>query len=225
MTGRVRTTELPTLRCRGLRLRFGARPILDGLDLDVGRGEALAIMGPSGSGKTSLLHCLAGLRQPDAGDISVAGAELTRMSHRQRARVRLNSIGMVFQFGELLDELTVGENVELPLRLRRERGTAAGRLLGSVGLADRGGSWPAELSGGEVQRVAIARALAGRPVLLLADEPTGALDEGLSRAVGELLRSSASAVGAALVVATHDPIVASSMDRTARLRHGQLVAA
>jgi len=199
--------------------------ILDGLDLDAAPGEAIAIMGPSGSGKTSLLHCLAGLRRPDAGDITIGSAEITRMGHRQRARLRLRSIGMVFQFGELLDELTVGENVELPLRLRRDGRGDVERLLGAVGLADRAGSWPAELSGGEVQRVAIARAVAGDPALLLADEPTGALDEDLSHAVSDLLRASAQAVGASLVVATHDPIVASAMDRTVRLRRGRLEAA
>ena len=131
---------------------------------------------------------------------------------------------MVFQFGELLDELTVEENVALPVRLRHEAiGQVAG-LLEAVGLGDRAGAWPAELSGGEVQRVAIARAIAGRPRLLLADEPTGALDEELSLTVCAILRDVARGAGATLIVATHDPLVAAAMDRSVRLRQGRLVA-
>jgi putative ABC transport system ATP-binding protein len=196
--------------------------VLDGLDLDAAPGEAIAVMGPSGSGKTTLLHCLAGLQVLDAGEVVLGGAVLTEMGHRLRARLRLQSIGMVFQFGELLDELTVWDNVHLPLRLRREGADAVTEAIRGVGLAGRERSWPAELSGGEVQRAAIARAIAGRPSLLLADEPTGALDEERSRSVCQLLRESARRAGATLVVATHDPIVAGAMDRTLQLRHGRL---
>jgi putative ABC transport system ATP-binding protein len=178
-------------------------------------------MGPSGSGKTSLLHCLAGLLVPEAGQIRLGATAIDGMGHRQRARLRLDAIGVVFQFGELLDELTVGENVALPLRLRHEDPRGAEHALRRVGLADRSASSPAELSGGELQRVAIARAVVGQPRLLLADEPTGALDDDLSRTVCGLLRTTAREVGATLVVATHDPVVAGAMDRTLRLRRGR----
>jgi ABC-type lipoprotein export system ATPase subunit len=196
--------------------------VLDGLDLEVERGEAVAVMGPSGSGKTTLLHCIAGLRVADAGEVIVSGQEVHRMGRRRRARLRLEEIGLVFQFGELLEELTVAENVVLPLRLRGARTDGVEQLLSSVGLDARAGSWPAELSGGEAQRTAIARAVVGHPAVLLADEPTGALDEELSRSVGLLMRSRAEAIGAALLVATHDPALARSMDRVLRLRNGVL---
>lgn len=197
--------------------------MLAGVDLEGASGQAIAIMGPSGSGKTTLLHCLAGLLRPDDGDIVVDGVATTRLTRRQLSRFRLERVGMVFQFGELLEELTVGENVALPLRLRGEDDPAhIEALLAHVGLAERAGSWPAELSGGETQRVAIARAVAGSPRLLLADEPTGALDEDLSEAVCDLLLSSAREAGAVLIVATHDPLVASAMDVAGRLRNGKL---
>jgi putative ABC transport system ATP-binding protein len=198
--------------------------VLEGLDFDVAPGEAVAVMGPSGSGKTTLLHCLAGLQRPTSGEIVVGGTVLTDLRERARARFRLHSIGMVFQFGELLDELTVWDNVHLPLRLRHEPADAVEPLLSAVGLHGRERAFPGELSGGEVQRVAIARAVAGSPALLLADEPTGALDEERSRSVCELLRRSARRAGATLVVATHDPIVAAAMDRTVRLRGGRIDA-
>lgn len=219
-------SEPLALRCRGLRLALGGRPILEGIDLDVAPGAAVGIMGPSGSGKTTLLHCLAGLHKPDDGEVTVDSVATTKMTKRQRARFRLERVGMVFQFGELLEELTVEENVALPLRLRnRQDPERVASLLSRVGLAERAASWPAELSGGEVQRVAIARALVGSPVLLLADEPTGALDEDLSEAVCGLLVSMARASGAVLVVATHDPLVASAMDSVGRLRRGKLETA
>lgn len=199
--------------------------MLDGVDLELAAGESVAVMGPSGSGKTSLLHCFAGLVVAAAGEVDVAGHPLHRMSRRDRARMRLDHVGMVFQFGELLEELSVAENVGLPLRLRGERLERVRPVLDAVGLADRASSWPAELSGGEVQRVAIARAVAGSPTILLADEPTGALDEERSAAVCSLLRRSAADVGAALVVATHDPAVAATLDRVVRLRAGRLVDA
>ncbi len=200
--------------------------VLDGVDLEVAAGQAIAVMGPSGSGKTTLLHCLAGLRPPDDGEIVLNGAAVTQMGRRERARFRLHQVGMVFQFGELLGELTVGENVALPLRLqgKPDRRRVA-EVLSAVGLLERAESWPAELSGGEVQRAAIARAIAPRPQLLLADEPTGALDEDLSLAVCELLLSSAQDVGAVLIVATHDPLVAEALGEAVRLRRGKLEAA
>lgn len=223
MTRRVDGAAPAGLACRGLRVDLGGRLVLDGADLDVASGGAVAVMGPSGSGKTTLLHCLAGLRVPDDGEVVVVGEVVSAMGAGRRARFRLGRVGMVFQFGELLEELTVAENVALPLRLRGEPGRErVAAVLAAVGLGDRAGSMPGELSGGEVQRAAIARAVAGRPRLLLADEPTGALDEDLSQAVAELLVATARAVDAVLVVATHDPIVAGVIGSTVRLRRGKL---
>lgn len=215
--------KAPALLCRGLRVSAGGRVVLEGVDLEVGAGESVAIMGPSGSGKTTLLHCIAGLHVPDDGEIVVNGRAMSHLSDRQRGDLRLDHIGVVFQFGELLAELSVRENVELPLRLRgaNDRGVVED-VLARLGLDDRATSWPGELSGGEVQRVAIARAIVGRPSLLLADEPTGALDEDLSHLVTEMLREAAEHLGAALVVATHDSSVAVAMDRTLRLRRGKI---
>jgi putative ABC transport system ATP-binding protein len=201
------------------------RVVLDGVDLDVAAGESVAVMGPSGSGKTTLLHCIAGLRSVSDGEVIVANTCIGGASERQRARFRLEHVGMVFQFGELLPELTLAENVALPLMLRGVRSTdRVARNLDTLGLGERGESYPGELSGGEVQRAAIARAVVGDPTLLLADEPTGALDEDMSVVACDLLLSSARRIGAALVVATHDPLVSGAMDRTVRLRRGKLEA-
>jgi ABC-type lipoprotein export system ATPase subunit len=198
--------------------------VLDRVDLDVRAGEAVAIMGPSGSGKTSLLHCLGGLRRADGGEIWVGGSPLHGLRAAARAALRRRRLGMVFQFGELLDELTVSENVELPLRLRGESTDRARGLVRAVGLEGRADAWPAQLSGGELQRAGIARALVGEPTVLLADEPTGALDEDHSEAVCDLLLGRARDAGAALVVATHDPLVSRAMDRVLCLRRGRLEA-
>lgn len=222
----ARISATSKLTCRGLRVGFGDRAVLDGVDLEADPGRPVAVMGPSGSGKTTLLHCLAGLRLPDEGEIVLDGVSVTGLGRRQRSRFRLEQVGIVFQFGELLGELTVSENVALPLHLRGESDPdRVSEVLDAVGLGERAGSWPAELSGGEVQRAAIARAITGRPKLLLADEPTGALDEDLSHAVCDLLLESARAVGAVLIVATHDPLVAEAMGQTVRLRRGKLEAA
>ena len=197
--------------------------MLNGVDLDVERGASVAVMGPSGSGKTTLLHCLAGLHRADDGEIALDGQCISHLNERQRARYRLEHVGLVFQFGELLAELSVRENIELPLRLRGLTDHEhVDQVIERLGLTERGQSWPDELSGGEVERVAIARAVVGRPDLLLADEPTGALDEDLSQVVCDLLREAAHELNAVLVVATHDPAVAASMNRTLRLRRGKL---
>lgn len=218
--------QTSVLMCRGLRSLVGDRPVLDGVDLELTSGQSLAVMGPSGSGKTTLLHCIAGLRPITDGEVHIDGTAMERTSERGRSRVRLRKIGIVFQFGELLPELRVVENVALPLRLRGDKDTAAAHAtLTQLGLGDRADSFPVELSGGEVQRAAIARAVVGSPRLLLADEPTGALDEDLSQLVCELLIDSARILGSALLVATHDQLVAEAMDSVARLRHGKLEAA
>jgi putative ABC transport system ATP-binding protein len=220
-----KSLQAPALRCRGLRAVLGRRVLLDRVDLEVQRGESIAVMGPSGAGKTTLLNCLAGLRLPDDGEVHLGAEPMSGASSRRRARLRLHHIGMVFQFGELLPELTVFENVALPLRLRGQDDGGVADLLKSVDLGGSALAFPAELSGGEVQRVAIARALTGSPTLLLADEPTGALDEAMTATACHLLLSSARHIGAGLVVATHDPQVAGTMDRTLRLRSGKLEVA
>lgn len=216
----------PALVCRGLRAKVGDRMLLDGVDLELKRGRSVAVMGPSGSGKTTLLHCIAGLRAVDGGEVQIGDAVVSGASSRRRAQIRLHQVGMVFQFGELLPELTVAENVALPLRLRGHDGNGAlatvAEVLEGLGLSHCQAAHPVELSGGEVQRAAIGRAVMGSPTVLLADEPTGALDEEMSRTVCRLLLDHARQVGAGLVVATHDPLVASAMDQTLRLREGRL---
>lgn len=215
------------MRVSGLALDVPGRRLLDEVGFDVGAGECLAVMGPSGSGKTSLLNCLSGIAMPTSGWVWAAGTELTALGLSRRTEFRLRHIGMVFQFGELLPELSALENVALPLRLmgtsRREAERRASGWLDRLGLDD-GKAHPETLSGGEIQRVAIARALAHEPRLVLADEPTGALDEENSLRVVELLVGAAKDLGAAVIVATHDPLVASSTDRVLRLLDGRLVA-
>lgn len=212
----------------GLSLEVPGRRLLDNVDFAADAGACVAIMGPSGAGKTSLLNCLSGITLPTSGSVSLDGVEVTSLKLSERSAFRLRRIGVVFQFGELLPELTVLENVALPPRLlgvaRREAEERAAAWLDRLGLAGRGDTKPDVLSGGETQRVAIARALVHEPSLVLADEPTGALDEANTRHVAGLLVEMAKVVGATVIVATHDPFVASMADRTLRLREGRLTA-
>lgn len=207
-------------------LRYGSRAVLDGVDLRLEEGTATAIMGPSGSGKTSLLHCIAGIIQPDSGTVGVGGVDIAAMSASARARFRLEHVGIVFQFGELLPELTVGENVALPLRMlgrpARESGDRALTALCAVGIDSLDRRHPGEISGGEIQRAAIARAIVARPQILLADEPTGALDEENIESVARLITAQAHELGAVVIMATHNPAVARFADRVFRLRAGRL---
>jgi putative ABC transport system ATP-binding protein len=186
-------------------------------------------MGPSGSGKSTLLNCLAGIFLPSSGQVVIDGSTVTAMSVSARARLRLRRVGIVFQFGELLPELTVLENVALPLRLQgrgaRVADGGARAMLERLGVAGHAAKHPTELSGGEVQRVGIARALVHEPSLVLADEPTGALDEDNAGLITGLLIGVARELGAAVVVATHDPTVAACANRVFRLRAGRLVDA
>lgn len=204
------------------------RRLLDHINFVSSAGECIAIVGPSGSGKTSLLNCLCAITSPTSGTVVIDGVELTGLGSSKRARFRLQYIGMVFQFGELLPELSMLENVALPLRLMgASRSEAEGRAtdwLEKLGLGGRGGAHTDVLSGGEVQRVGIARALAHGPRLVLADEPTGALDETNSRYIAELLINMAKEVGATVIVTTHDPLVASRADRILRLYDGRLAS-
>lgn len=226
-TGQQGGRLLPSaLRARDLAFGVAQRKLLDGIDLDVAPGEMIAVVGPSGSGKTTLLQVLAGIKVPDAGSIWLGDEELTGASTDARARLRLAHIGFVFQFGELLPELSVQENVGLPLRLLgRRRGdadTAASEMLELVGVHDLGPASPLTLSGGEVQRIAVARALVHRPVVVLADEPTGSLDRANAKAIWSLLSDIAKHLATAVVVVTHNLELAASADRTLELGDGRL---
>jgi putative ABC transport system ATP-binding protein len=184
-------------------------------------------MGPSGSGKSTLLHILAGLIRATAGQVLFEGRRIDHLSERERAELRLTRLGFVFQFGELVPELTVLENVELPLRLagasRQRARTRARALLEELGVADQAGKRLAEISGGQTQRVAVARALVNHPAVVIADEPTGALDEANSAVVLRLLLDAVRRHGASLVLATHDPDVARHCDQVLTLAAGALV--
>jgi len=224
------TSTRPVLRASGLCKTFGSGAALvravDGVDLDVARGETVAIMGPSGCGKSTLLHLLGGLERPSAGEIDLAGAPVNGISERALAQLRRTAIGFVFQGFYLMDELTAIENVELPGLLAgrspKAARTRARELLEQVGLADRTGFLPSALSGGQRQRVAIARALINQPMTVLADEPTGNLD---SSATVEVLRlfESLHESGQTLVIVTHEQRVAATADRLISMRDGAFV--
>jgi len=218
------------VHARGLRKDYGSGEglvrALDAVDLDVSRGEAVAVMGPSGCGKSTLLHLLGGLDRPSAGQLSVAGQRVDELSERALAHLRRDEIGFVFQTFQLMDELTAQENVELPALLAGQSPRAAKRqaadLLERVGLADRATFLPAALSGGQRQRVAIARALGNDPLVVLADEPTGNLDSAATREVLRLF-DRLHAAGQTLVIVTHDPRVAATADRLISMRDGAFV--
>jgi ABC-type lipoprotein export system ATPase subunit len=217
------------VHARGLVKTYGRGPaavrILDGADLDVVRGELVAVVGRSGSGKSTLLHLLGGLDVADAGLIEVAGTRVDGAADRVLVGLRRHAVGFVFQSFHLLPELTGLENVLLPTRLARDRNGAverASRLVDELGLSEPSRRLPETLSGGEQQRLAIARALANDPPLLLADEPTGNLDEEAGAAVLELLRRVADQ-GRGVVLVTHDAQASSLADRVLRLQHGRLV--
>ena len=197
---------------------------LQGVSLTVGRGELVAVVGPSGSGKSTLLACLAGLDEPDGGCVLIEGERLSRRPEPERAALRARRVGVLFQSGNLLDHLTVAENVVLAQRVagRPNPGRAAG-LLEALGLARRAHARPAELSGGETARAGLAVALANDPAVVLADEPTGELDSASEARVLDLLWAHAAA-GGAVVVATHSPAVAAAAARTLHLRDGRVVS-
>ena len=224
-------TEAAALVARGVRRTFEAEnaPVraLRGVDLTVQRGEFVALMGPSGCGKSTLLNLVAGLDVPDEGTISVAGEQVTGRSEDDLARMRRRHIGIVFQFFNLLEGMTVLENVALPAliagRKRRMAETRARDLLDLLGIGDKESSLPGVLSGGQRQRLAIARALANEPTLLLADEPTGALDSEGGAEVIELLRRLHGG-GQTVILVTHDADVAAAAQRLVRIRDGRIVA-
>lgn len=220
-TGTAQVPDRHTpVECNNLSLEIAGLQLIEAADLSVERGEVVALMGPSGTGKTSLLHCLAGLRPATAGQVKIDGCDLSTLTEKQRSRLRLTQIGLILQFGELLPELTVAENVALPLLLRRRPDPAqVTKTLTAVGLGDRGNSWPKELSGGETQRVGFARAIVASPTVILADEPTGSVDEHRSQILMDLLMELSRSTGAATILATHDPAIGARADRIVTLDH------
>ena len=227
---RPEPVENAVLSIRGLERSYvtGAGPltVLRGADIDIAPGEIVGLVGPSGSGKSSLLHAAGLLERPNAGQIAILGRDCSGLNDRDRTRIRLSSIGFVYQFHHLLPEFSALDNVALPLMIaggtRRGAQDRAAELLGELGLNERLQHQPAQLSGGEQQRVAVARALANSPRLLLADEPTGNLDPTTSAAVFETLYALARRTGVAALVATHNLDLARHMDRVFALKDGHL---
>lgn len=223
-------SEAPILSVRGLERTYvtGDRSltVLRGVDLDVSPGEIVGLIGPSGSGKSSLLHAAGLLERPNAGQIFIDGQDCSTLNERARTRVRLASIGFVYQFHHLLAEFSALDNVALPMMIAGQSHEAAreraAMLLGQLGLAERVDHQPAQMSGGEQQRVALARALANAPRLLLADEPTGNLDPTTSSEVFDSLYRLARETGVAAVIATHNLELARHMDRVLALKDGHL---
>jgi putative ABC transport system ATP-binding protein len=206
--------------------RFGTTPALDGLSLELSGGEVLAILGPSGSGKSTLLLCLAGILLPDSGEVRYRGRSLASVSDAVRTKLRRDEFGFVFQFGQLVPELTALDNVSLPLRLsgsrRKEAIAKADEVLTSLGVDDVGDKRAGEMSGGQAQRVAVARALVTEPRVIFADEPTGSLDSTNGELVMELLVSAARQQGTSVILVTHEPQVAAYADREIVVRDGRI---
>lgn len=220
----------PTLRLSGIGRQFRqgdtSIEVLRGLSLDLDPGQITALVGPSGAGKSTLLQIAGLLEKPDRGTVAIGGRNCSRLSDRERTRIRRRSIGFVYQFHHLLPEFSARENVVLPQLIagkgRRPSVEEADRLLGLMGLSARLEHRPSQLSGGEQQRVAIARALANRPSLILADEPTGNLDETTADSVAMALFDATRESGAAALIVTHNAELAARMDRTWRLHNGLL---
>lgn len=210
----------------GLGHRYGPREALRGIDLDIAAGERVAISGPSGSGKSTLLHAIAGVLQPDEGRVLLGDIEVTSLNADARSRLRRTQVGVLFQFGQLVEELTLEENVALPLMLEgRGRGDAlatARAWLAQVGAQDVATQIAAEVSGGQSQRAALARALVTGPGLLVADEPTGALDSRAGAQVLDLITEISERRGMTCLIVTHDAKVAAYADREIVVRDGQI---
>jgi putative ABC transport system ATP-binding protein len=219
----------PVIEGRMLVKSFGRTPALNGASVAVAPGEILAVMGPSGSGKSTLLHCLAGIFTPDAGEVYFDGRRIDPLGEAGRSEMRRRDFGFVFQFGQLVPELTVEDNVALPLLLgraaRRDAYAAARSWLPRLGLDGLGRRRTGEVSGGEAQRVALARALVHHPRVLFADEPTGSLDSLTGEHVMELLVSLTRAEGTTVVLVTHEARVAAYADRMVLVRDGHVTVA
>ncbi|MFF9069240.1 ABC transporter ATP-binding protein [Streptomyces sp. NPDC014891] len=217
-------TSAPLLTATGLDKAYGPTTALAGASFALRAGEVVAVMGPSGSGKSTLLHCLAGIVRPDAGVITYDGRELTALSDTARSSLRRTDFGFVFQFGQLVPELTCVENVALPLRLNGEKRRAAEaratEWLARLEIDDTAHKRPGEISGGQGQRVAVARALVTAPRVIFADEPTGALDSLNGERVMRLLTDASRDTGAAVVLVTHEARVAAYSDREIVVRDG-----
>ena len=200
---------------------------VDNVSFSINTGECVAVMGPSGSGKTTLLSLIGALSRPDQGEILIDGINITKLTEDQRADIRRDKIGFIFQLFNLIPTLTAAENVEIPMIAKKidkkERREKALQLLKLVGLEERANHLPDQLSGGEMQRVAIARALANDPLIILADEPTGNLDSKTGVMIIELLISLVKERNGILIVATHDPVISEKLERIIRLRDGKIV--
>jgi len=216
----------PVLVARGLRKSFGQTPALRGVDVEVLGREVLAVMGPSGSGKSTLLHCLAGVLVPDAGEVFFADGPVSALSEKDRSRLRLTKFGFVFQFGQLLPDLSAVDNVAMPLLLagvgRAQARKRANEWLDRFGLTQVAAKVPGEMSGGQAQRVAVARAMVTEPRVLFADEPTGSLDSLAAEQVMTAMIEQVRLTGTAVVLVTHDPRTASYADREVIVRDGRV---
>jgi putative ABC transport system ATP-binding protein len=216
----------PALQLSGLEYTYRRNVALRGVSLAVAPGEVVAVTGASGCGKSTLLHCAAGILRPDSGTVQIAGQDLSTLAEQDRSALRRTSIGIVLQFGQLVPDLSLADNVALPLLLggaKREAARAAAvQWLDRVGIADEADAVPAQLSGGQTQRAAIARALITDPSVVLADEPTGSVDSQAGQDLLKVLLQSTRDRGAALVMVTHDNLLAASADREIRLRDGKI---
>jgi putative ABC transport system ATP-binding protein len=216
----------PIIEAIDVHISYGQTPALQGATLAVDSGEFVAIMGPSGSGKSTLLHCLAGILTPGSGEVRFGGRRVDDLADRQRTRLRRTDFGFVFQFGQLIPELSAADNIAMPLLLNGTRRgpalRAARAWLARLDLAELGGRRTGELSGGQAQRIAIARALVTQPRVLFADEPTGSLDSLAGEQIMVLLTSIAREAGTTVVLVTHDARVASYADRVVRVSDGQV---
>jgi putative ABC transport system ATP-binding protein len=216
----------PLLTCRDIRLRLGTTQALDSASMTIGAGEVVAVLGPSGSGKSTLLHCLSGILVPDSGEVVYQGKRLDQLPDALRSQLRRDEFGFVFQFGQLVPELSALENVSLPLRLagqsRKAAAAAAAGWLEHLGVGEVARRRPGELSGGQQQRVAVARALVAGPRVVFADEPTGALDTLNGELVMELLVRAARERGTAVLLVTHDHRVAAYAEREVLVLDGRV---